>query len=110
MTIQNANILRAILDGETVQYEVTEDEALHPGWATLQFSAEHQIRWVLAHPDRQFRVKPTPEVQWVPVWRDALVGEARSVRSAPGGARPIQWLRLEFVDGKCVSAAVEDAE
>ncbi len=105
MTIKHADIIRAILDGKTVQYQPPLDDKWYdraPVTRTVVEVAEQgQGAW---------RVKPEPVVKWAPVWKGHSIGNARSCRAVANFADdPIQWLRLEFIDGRCVSVSVEDA-
>ncbi len=105
MTIKHADIIRAILDGKTVQEHVDDIE-----WVDLEGAPELQIIRVANYPGDSYRVKPEPVVQWCPVWGEGLVSGARSVRTVEcGSPPPHHWLRVEFVDGKCVSVSLEDA-
>ena len=105
MTIKNKEILRAILDGKAVQIKN------HDGrWITQEGSPETLIVVIVQYPDDEWRIKPEPEVGWAPVWNNGRAGASRHARLVGNFAdAPIQWLRLEFIDGKCVSVSLEDA-
>jgi len=103
--IKHAEIIRAILDGKTVQLKSHEGK-----WVTQAGSPDLLIALILRYPDDGWRIKPEPVVSWAPVWNNDRAGESRPARAVGNFAdNPIQWLRLEFLDGKCVSVSLEDA-
>ena len=98
--IPHADIIRAILDGKAVQIFRA------PGWDDVAPTAAN-VAYIAGYPDGKFRVKPETVVRWSPIYTPTSLGAIRARRDAT--AAPTQWLRLEFIDGKCVSVTLEDA-
>jgi len=106
--IPHADIIKAILDGKTVQLRWTADAA-HK-W--LDYDSRTAIGWMMSPNNGhvEFRVKPEPVIKWAPIFKEGHLLAARGVRYCTlfSGETPTQWLRLEFIDGKCVSVTLED--
>ena len=104
--IPHADIIRAVLDGKTVQWES------HDGWHDIP-NTLGGVAEIAEAPDVKHRIKPEPAVRWGPVIGSTRVfglnmsGTKEDVaRNNPGVQ---QVYRTEWIDNKCVSVTLEDA-
>lgn len=95
--IPNAELIRAVLDGQVVQVTPNED-----GWTDMDPTVA-VATLVRAAPGLKFRLKPRSLVQWLPVYRgkegaglgNVYVDRSRIPRDLPAGP-VVKVLRLEL--------------
>ena len=102
--IKHKEVLQAILDGKTVQYK----PPLNVAWLDYAPVVETVVE-VAETTQGQWRIKPEPEVMWAPVVWNGVAGTLPERQSCIDHWSAKQLLRLEFIDGKCVSVTLEDA-
>lgn len=97
MNIPNAELIRAVLDGQVVQVTPNDD-----GWTDMDPSVA-VATLVRAAPGLKFRIKPRSVVQWLPVYRskdgaglgNVYVDRNRIPRELPAGP-VVKLIRLEL--------------
>jgi hypothetical protein len=98
MNIPNAELIRAVLDGQIVQVTPNED-----GWTDMDPSIA-VATLVRAAPGLKFRLKPNSIVHWLPVYRhkdgaaglgNVYVDRNRIPRELPAGP-VVKLIRLEL--------------
>ena len=98
MNIPNADLIRAVLDGQVVQVTPNED-----GWTDMDPSVA-VATLVRAAPGLKFRLKPRSLVQWLPVYRtgdggaglgNVYVDRSRIPRELPAGP-VVKVIRIEL--------------
>lgn len=97
MNIPNAELIRAVLDGQVVQVTPNDD-----GWTDMDPSVA-VATLVRAAPGLKFRLKPRSIVQWLPVYRskdgaglgNVYIDRHRIPRELPAGP-VVKLIRLEL--------------
>lgn len=98
MNIPNADLIRAVLDGQVVQVTPNED-----GWTDMD-PAVAVATLVRSAPGLKFRLKPRSLVEWLPVYRgkdgraglgNVYVDRSRVPRELPAGP-VVKVIRLEL--------------
>lgn len=98
MTIPNAELIRAVLDGQVVQVTPNDD-----GWTDMDPTVA-VATLVRAAPGLKFRLKPRTLVHWLPVYRsqkngagigNVYVDRTRVPRELPAG-EVVKFIRLEL--------------
>jgi hypothetical protein len=96
--VPNAELIRAVLDGQVVQVTPNED-----GWTDMDPTVA-VATLVRAAPGLKFRLKPRSVVQWLPVYRsgkdgaglgNVYVERSRIPRELPAGP-VVKVIRLEL--------------
>lgn len=104
MTIKHNEVITAIMGGWPAQILDVDGK-----WMDLTAAPATQIMTILSYPEREFRVKPKTVVRYgVLPDNEEWWGHSRKSDATNGGSRPC--IRAEFVDGRCISVTLEDAE
>jgi hypothetical protein len=113
--IQHADLIRAVLDGKTLQ--VTDERGVpKKDWST--FSGPSALRMLIDYPDRYYRVKPDSTVRYMAVFVNGDLGPPRASKDLAFSAANKTWgdglakvLRIELDPDTLdvVSAKTEDA-
>ena len=97
MNIPNAELIRAVLDGQVVQVTPNDD-----GWTDMD-PAVAVATLVRSAPGLKFRLKPHSIVEWIPIYRgkdgaglgNLYVDRSRIPRDLPAGP-VVKVIRLEL--------------
>jgi hypothetical protein len=77
--IPHADLIRAVLDGKTVQWR--SPETFQDQWEDMPSPKGCIVALLTAH-NRSFRIKPEPVVRWIPIFNNIITGVSVYIGSA----------------------------